>query len=497
VLDLLARRPRLAELLRWVGYLALSWLVLRPALLVTISGDDLINPFDIYDRYGSNPIRIVTKMTPDVLHNGHFNVPGQIFGAWVFAAWNYLISWGVRYSLIYATTKFVVIVGCALAAGRLLRTLGGLVGWQLTPWRARVLATTVLLVTLQVHVPWGDDPVGSFPLYGYLPAALGLLALDLAIKALDTARRRVVIGAALALGAVILYYELNVAVLVALVPAVVLLALRTSWRPVLTRFVMVAGPATVMTLVLFVVAKRANRGYSGTAVDVGGVTGGLVVRTVGGSLPASAWSVAHDWLGGSFGLRAGDVVIAVIVGVAVCLVAWWPRSPGPTAPWWSVALAGAVPVTLWLAATIVQTVTSRVDVATARIGFVYTYYAYGSVGVALGAILLVQVLPRPRWLHAARPVLVALAVAFVVVQISVNTTVVRAFDQRFAAIDRLVVAASSQPPEPERCAALADWLAATPFQEGYYHRAMIDGLNVTFQDRHGELFCTSDVARSP
>ncbi len=121
----------------------------------------------------------------DVFRNGHFNVIGQVFGAWVFTAWSYLISWGVRFSLIYAATKFVVIVGCAIAAGRLLRTLGAMVGWRPSPWRARVLATTVLLVTLQVHVPWGSDPVGSFPLFGYLPAAIGLLAMDVALRAMQ------------------------------------------------------------------------------------------------------------------------------------------------------------------------------------------------------------------------------------------------------------------------------------------------------------------------
>ena len=31
----------------------------------------------------------------------------------------------------------------------------------------------------------------------------------------------------------------------------------------------------------------------------------------------------------------------------------------------------------------------------------------------------------------------------------------------------------------------------TSLLPAYYHQYMIDGLNVTYQDRFGELFCTS------
>ena len=187
---------------RWVVFGVLSWIVLRPALLITISLDDFINPFYVFDKYGSNPARVAWRAARDVFRNGHFNVIGNVVGAWVFAAWNHLISWGVRYSLIYATTKFVVLVGCTLAAARLLRTLSELVAQPLGVWRARVIVAGVLLTTLQIHVPWGLDPVASFPLYGYLPAALGMLALDLAVRAVQRDDRRSAALAAAAIGTI-------------------------------------------------------------------------------------------------------------------------------------------------------------------------------------------------------------------------------------------------------------------------------------------------------
>ncbi len=507
VLAHLQRRPRLVNLGRWLGYFALSWLILRPALLIMISLDDFINPFYVYDKYGSNPWHITARATRDVFRNGHFNVIGQVFGAAVFASWNYLISWGVRYSLIYATTKFVVIVACALACARLLRTLAALVGRTFSPWRARVVVAAVLLPTLQLHVPWGFDPVGSFPLYGYLPAALGALALDVAVRAVrpPTADVRGALLAAAALCVAILYYEINVAMVVALVPVVVVLLVRlrrvgASIAPLIRTTALVAGPPAVMTLALVLVAKHTNQGYTGTDVQVGGTSLGLVARTVGGSLPASAWGAAHDWLGGSFGLTAWAAVSAVIIGLAVCWAATGrrrgsaPASPaGAGGPRSEVALVAASPVLVWLAATLIQTVTSKVNVDTVRIGYVYTYYAYGSVGIALAVILGVQALPGRGLWRRARPVLLAVALVFVVVQMSVNDTVTRAFDQRLAVNSRLLVAVSSRPVEAQRCDAERKWIAGTFYLPAYYHQFMVHGLDTTYQDHFGERFCAADV----
>jgi hypothetical protein len=503
----LQQRPRLLNLGRWLGYLALSWLILRPALLITISLDDFINPFYVYDKYGSNPWHIASRATRDVFRNGHFNVIGQVFGAAVFASWNYLISWGVRYSLIYATTKFVVIVVCVLACARLLRTLAALVGRSFSPWRARVVVAAVLLPTLQLHVPWGFDPVGSFPLYGYLPAALGALAVDVAVRAVQPPvadLRRALLAAAALCGA-ILYYEINVAVVVALVPVVVVLALRlrragSSIAPLIRTTALVTVPPAVMTLVLVFVAKHTNQGYTGTDVEVGGTSVGLVARTVGGSLPASAWGAAHDWLGGSFGLTAWAAVSAVVIGVALCWATWaggggsaTVDAAGSAVRRSEVGLVAASPVLVWLAATLIQTVTSKVNVDTVRIGYVYTYYAYGSVGIALAVILAVQALPGRAMWRRARPVLLAVALVFVVVQMSVNDTVTRAFDQRLAVNSRLLVAVSSRPDEAQRCDAERKWIAGTFYLPDYYHQFMVHGLDTTYQDHFGERFCDADV----
>lgn len=488
---------RLIELGRWALYLVLSWIVLRPALLITISSDDFINPFYIYDTYGSNPWRLTTHLARDVFRNGHFNVIGQVFGGFVFASWNYLIAWGVRYSLIYATTKFVVIVGCALAGARLLRTLASLGGWTLDVWRARVVVAAVLLPTLQIHLPWGLDPVGSFPLFGYLPTALGMLALDAAIHALQRDDTRSAIVAAIALCGSILYYELNVAVVVALAPIVVLLRLRRRRiaRPVaslLRRSIWITGPPVAMTVGLTIIAARTNTGYTGTELDAGSVTPGLLARAIGGSLPATAWGAAHDWLNGPVGLTALTAVSAAIVGVALVRVAWRPPAPPPASRWWEVLLVASCPVVMWLGATVIQTITSQADTRIVALGYVYTYYAYGSAGVALAVIIAARALPGAGVWRRVRPALLVAALIFVVAQMAVNDTVTRVYQGGWRLNDELLVAVSERPPEAQRCDALRSWVVFTRFP-AYYDQAMVNGLNATYRDHFDELFCSADV----
>ena len=103
--------PSLTQtVLRWAGFLAVSWVLLRPVLLITISGDDFLNPFYVFDDYGPSPFGMFRTVSRDLTRAGHFNHVGQNFGAVVYVVWAYLIGWGARYSLIYAATKFVVLV---------------------------------------------------------------------------------------------------------------------------------------------------------------------------------------------------------------------------------------------------------------------------------------------------------------------------------------------------------------------------------------------------
>lgn len=503
---------RMQFALKWLALLSASWVILRPALLITISGDDFLNPFYVFDDYGPSPFGMFRKVSRDLTRAGHFNYVGQNFGAVVYVVWAYLIGWGVRYSLIYAITKFVVLVVAGVVAARLCRTLAALTGRELTVWWSRVVVCAGLFITLQIHVAWSSDPVASFPLSGYLAAAIGLLALDLCIVAMQRDDRRSLIVAAVCLCLAIQYYEINVAIIPALLPVAWILVgdvrrygrLRT-WS---IRCGVLVGPAVLMTLVLQRIAATSNRGYTGTDVVVGTGTTTVMVRAVLGSLPGAAWPQARSWLGRSFDLSQGAVVsaligtaIVVMLAVAASLrahgvdavVTGQPEPDRVTAPapWRSsrtTLLVASVPAIVWLLATAIQATTAKVRAETIAIGYVYNYYAYGSIAVVLIAVLVWPVLPGARRPARALPVLLACAVAFTVVQTVVNHDVRREFGARLAANDALLVVVSEAPAIPERCAAIQSW-AALPFWLDYYRADMISGVDAVWQHFHDDPFC--------
>jgi hypothetical protein len=288
----------------------------------------------------------------------------------------------------------------------------------------------------------------------------------------------------------VLYYEINVAVVAALVPVVAVHLRRARARDVLVHAAAITVPAAVMTLVLQAVAAAANRGYTGTDVGVGENTPTVVLRTVAGSLPASAWLAARDWLGRPFAASTAAALCLVPV-VATIVVASMHRSAasGP-ADRRALALLVTSPVVMWLTATLVQATTRKVRVETIRVGYVYNYYAYGSVGVVLAAMLAVPLLPRRDLLRRARPVLVAAAIVFVAAQAVVNDDVHRKFGADLRANRDLLASFTDEPPLTQRCAQLEAW-ASLPYWQPYYREALVDGINTTYAHFHGEPFCAT------
>jgi hypothetical protein len=493
--------PRVATTLRWIAYLVTAWLLLRPALLITVALDDYINPFDLFDRYGPSLSGYLTTMLADVPKTGHFNYVGMAFGGVVYWLWAQLIGAGVRYSLIYAITKFVVIVVAALVAARVLRRLLGIVGLPISTWGARAGVGLTLFATIQLHVPWSLDPVGSFPLSGYLAAAVGLLALDLGIAALAASTapafewRRSIIGA-FALCVAVLYYELNIVMVVALLPVVLVmwgLSLNTP-TPYLRRTTLVlVVPVMVMTIVLQQHAASLNTGYTGTQMQAGGGSVRAVGVAILGSIPGAAWSTARDWLRQPITYIA--LSYAAIAATAVFIVLWtrrptlWKREPTQVGGL-AVVLAAAVPLAIWWGSAVVQGFTTKVSAEAVRVGYVYNYYAYGSLAIAMLAVLVVVRLASTARLRRIRVVVALAAIAFTAFQVPLNDTLQRVYDERLAPSSAVLVAFSEEWPAEERCAAIDDWLVL-PWWQQYYREAMVDGTNALYEHEHGEPFCAS------
>jgi hypothetical protein len=159
----------------------------------------------------------------------------------------------------------------------------------------------------------------------------------------------------------------------------------------------------------------------------------------------------------------------------------------------TIVLVALSPIALWLAATVVQAATLKVQVETPEVGYVYNYYSYGSVGVVLAALLAVHLLPRAVEWRRIRPALIGCAVVFVAAQAVINDHVQREFDARLRASRNVLAVYTDEQPVEERCAALEEWVGLT-FLDVYYRQDLVDGINATYLHHHGEPFCDRTFA---
>jgi hypothetical protein len=495
------RSPKAHSAARWVAYTAASWLILRPVLLTTVYADDYVNPFAQFATTRLNPIEMVRFAWRGAKGGGHINVLGQMIGTVVGAIWMVLMSAvGLRYSTVYAGTKLLTYLLTAVAAAAFVRKCSEVVGRSVSPWRARIYVSIALFTTLQIHIPWSNDPVSSYPASGFAATALGFLVLSLAIDALrgPSLRRAVICG--VVGGLAVIYYEITLAAVAAIVPLAVWawMSRRKATPKALLETAKLTAPMLVIPVVIALATKlalgHAASNYSGTEVALGGNQ----VRSVGygiiSTLPGSSWKVARDFLEAPIAVRATPVAILSVLAVALVLLAKrYPSAPPSTPVSSRLALAFLVasPLAFLLAATVIQTSTQKVQDEAPRIGYVYNYYAIGATAVAVIIALLLLAVPARWWTDLARTVAITGGVAFVSVQFLLNWNITTKFNDLTYPSRQLLVTFTERPPEIIRCSALQGWtLGPWPVQ---YETSMIAGLQDAYQYFHGEQFCAGFV----
>ena len=480
---------------QWGLYLGLSALFLRSILTTTIVADDFANPFQQLISVGMSPwemVRYAWRATSSV---GHFNYLGQIIGSLYTGGTVWLASeFGIRFSTMYAALKFAMLVGTAVAGSAVLRQVCAYLGSPIDAWRNRILVSAIFFSTLQLHMAWSNDPVGSYPLSGYASAILGLAALGLGINAVRVKRRWTPTLAGLAGTAALLYYEINVAVVgaVGLFAFVNAIAVGRGgrWREGLR-----LAPAVVIPSVVVVFlqgrASAASANYGGTSVRLEEMVP-TFWRSLMSSLPGSAWQLSREFLGFTVALRSNALaILVVVVAVVVTLAAIIQPVPDPPSPPpWKLAAAVAGPVAYWVGATLIQASTAKVQAEAARIGQVYNYYAIGSIVVAMMLALAFHLYVH-RVPHLLRPALIVGIAAFVLAQFMLTWNVAEQFNARTPANRNLLVAYTEHWPMEERCEALLRW-SEVPWPE-YYEVAIIRGMEIGYMRFQGESFCDGFV----
>jgi hypothetical protein len=488
------------KLIPWFLFLVAAGLLLRPVLLTAITADDFINPFSQTYHAGTGIDPILRRTWHFVTVTGHFNYVGQSIGSISLLIWSYLIgNFDIRYSFVYATTKYIVYVLCILGGAALVRAILKHAGVVASQWHIRIGVLMLTAGLLQIHVPWSNDPVASYPLAGYFTAFMGLSFLILALKAVMTGSLRWAAAAGL-LGVVsVLYYEFNAFAILASAPVLLLYVLQqrnnhSTLFKALRLSVIIVLPAALTTVFFYLRNRAASSAYSGTAISFEAPFPSTFGKGILNALPGSSIPLAHDWLAKPLEYPWAVQRNFALGCVFAALLLWWERR----VPWRGMSergilrshlLAGCSALVIYgLGATFSQTSTVKVQTEALRVGQVYNYYA---VSATVFALLVVIGIWSVNWSSVSRAVRFALAsvvLIFMGYQYNVNANVLYTFNSLMKPSQDLLVAYAEQPPMPKRCALLDQW-KALGWPE-YYWLDMELGLNASSEIYRRELFCS-------
>lgn len=486
------------EFLCWILFLSATWCLLRPALLTTLAADDLINPFSQLYHSGASLPTVIRKSAGPVTANGHFNYLGQAIGAFALFVWLYLIGKvGIHYGTVYASTKFLVYLILLLVAAELLREIMRYFGIRVSPWRARVSVLVTVVALIQIHIPWSNDPVASYPLAGFLTVAIGLTLVLLAVRAVQTWSwaGAVTTGVVGVLG--VLYYEFNVFAVAAIVPLLAygLWQVRSSRRDFgsrLVRTLVMILPAMITTIGLYLRNQQYSTNYEGTSVQV---TSGFVRATKNGlisSLPATSWKRANEWLTPdsrftwfSVGLvlLGGIFILGLVLLDGAGTVMRQRNGRSIDRNFWCVILGLII---YWFGATVTQTSTAKIQREASGIGQVYNYYAVGAVVVGLvGAIAFLSLFGT--WGRRWRLILVPIVLVATLYQHQINSQVTNQFNRVLVPNGNLLNVFHEVRDNTQRCQAL-EWWKSLGWPE-YYANDMEKGLDLAYVMYRGYEFC--------
>lgn len=482
----------------WFFFLASAALLLRPVLLTALAADDLINPFAQIYHAGTGIGPILRRTWESVSATGHFNYFGQAFGSFVVAIWNYLIgNFGIRYSLVYASTKFLVYIVCIEVTARAICQALNYIGRQMHIWVLRLIFLLAIALPIQIHVPWSNDPVASYPLSGYLTATIGITYVLLVYKLLSNLSYLFAISVGIFGAAAVLYYEFNSFAILSVAPLLGHLIWSSradvlKIRKAIITSGLVVSPAAVTTIYFFLKNHAASTNYSGTAVSFASPFPKTFGQGLLSVLPASSWNLAFEWLPNALSYPFSyfkQFVIGMLFFACLFLFRRrWTTGATPVVATKAKTFLSVAPFMIyWLGATFTQSSTIKVQQEAARIGQVYNYYAVGAV---CSAAVIVVVLSTVQWSRVNRPIksaLVGLLLVFGAFQYVVNWNVTTQFNGALSGNRNLLAVFADQPPMPERCAALDAW-KSMGWPE-YYWLDMELGMNASYEIYHGQKFC--------
>lgn len=490
-------------------YIAYSTVLLFPILSSPLVADDFAAPFYQFQYVGFGASSAVRYGWENAYGGVNFRILGMPFGSLMHFLYVDLAGrFGIRISTSYFVTKLVIYLGIGIVAAWVCNELLRLAGKRLSQWTVLFVSSTVIFVSLQNHAMWSNDPVSSYPLAGFGSVILGLAVLGYSLRTarLGIARTRIAFLTILTTASV-LYYELNVGMIMGIAPLLAISALRrtpskqSSFFSMSKNLVFVSIPCVVPALALLwgrILSGSSAQSYGGTTIRLGRRALDTFLSGMISTLPGSAWVLSKETLGGSVGFLAGVLPIVILLALVVTMFLYSEARQARQKQNFDVSLVGAGLGSLllfWFVGVGIQSVTSKVQDESPRIGYVYTYYAIGATVVALLISLVILYFGSSLRMKTSTVVVALVLTVVASCQLTVNW---RLMDKMYASLEpnrALLVAFSSQATVPYRCRALLDW--SNGGWPDYYEEGMIEGLQAAYRHYHREEFCPGFVRPMP
>lgn len=444
-----------------------TFLTLKPVLTTNVGADDLLNPFSQLFHVGTDPITVLRSSSRLVSATGHFNYLGQAIGSLAVLAWTVLVGQlGIHFNTVYAATKLLTYSATIASGVWLIRLIRFGEDTRISRARTWVLVTLALILPLQIHIPWSNDPVASYPLSGFLTAASGIAFIGLAHSSVGSTNWARLSLAGLVGVAIVLYYEFNSFAVLAAAPPIASLVWRARSEVrrvllILMQSAVVVGPASIVTLYFFFRNRAGSAAYTGTVISLSPPFPTTFRNALVSALPASSWRIGSDWLG-FWPNMIGRQLLPLVAGLLLLAVVWWlpqlTRSQSAMEPsstnMLSPVLMTASLLIYWFGATFTQAGTLKVQQEAVRIGQVYNYYAVGALCFGLIAVIGVVSLRR-RQVIAATLLVVTCVIGLG--QYSVNHAVMKQYNAATSSTQGLLNSIDPAVPNDQRCAALDSW----------------------------------------
>jgi hypothetical protein len=368
--------------------------------------------------------------------------------------------------------------------------------------------SVVLAVVVQTHSRWSNDPVVSYPPWGFGSAAVGFAYLAVIFGRLGRARLSLWDNAGLfASGLLVaLWYEMLWPLFAVAVGVVAL----EWWADRRGRGARSWGGAQILAFavvlpVLTLVFVRSlltpdGATYSGTQLALG--QDGLIAfaRGVAGTIPGAAWPLAahstHE--NGTLGLDWRPLLCTLIVVLAVAMVAVHVRRPEarPHAfrdttrdhHWWIPVLAV---LAFWVGCIVTIAFTEKYSQELYRLGTVYSFYVPATLGLAVLVFGLLLALWRVRLRRPLVTVVSFGAVAFLLLQSWLNWSLLDLQRRDMAPATRLMTIVNDpDASEAERCAASQKFASSTfPFY-AYPNDEVLRRLDQIHRRDEGTAWCS-------